>query len=259
MKKPHMQHLPMIFLLCWLATGSDVHAQETPQPSVAPDSLKAFTQKVSQAYAKASYLSFRVKYLYANAGRPADYLDSAFGTVQMGRGSSRVVIDSTEMVFTSRYAIRVLRDDKLIYLSAPARVETQNPVGMLDSIFAHMSGLGARLYRQKGEDVLLLDFPAGGPYTRMEITVDDKTGFFRSIAYTVNAVGLVGRDMIESPDHPGPYESSGRVYVLFSDYQNGHFDDRLFSEDNFFTRVAGKFTPSDRFKDYRIFLASSNL
>ena len=242
-----------------MAIASGVLGQETLQPLAVQDSLKAFTQKVSHAYAKASYLSFRVKYLYANTGKPADYLDSALGTVQMNQGRSRIVIDSMETVFTEKYAIRVLRDDKLIYLSAPAHVETQNPVGMLDSIFAHLAGVKTRLYRQNGEDILMLDFPAGGPYTRMEISIDDKTGYFSRIAYTVNAVGLVGREMIERPGHPAPYQSSGRVYVLFSDYQKGHFDDRLFSADNFFTRMAGKYTPSDRFKDYRIFLASSNL
>lgn len=255
MKKPHLQLLPMALLVSCLVTGSCLHAQDAG----GQDSLKAFTQKVSRAYARTAYLSFHVKYLYANANRPTDYLDSAVGCVQMNQGHSRVVIDSMETVFTDKYAIRVLRDDKLIYVSAPAPVETQNPVGMLDSIFAHMAGLDARLYRQKEEDVLILKFPTGGPYTQMVIHVDDKSGYFSRIDYMVNAVGLVGQEMIERPGHPAPYQSSGRVYVLFSDYQKGHFDDRLFSADNFFTRMAGKYTPSDRFKDYRIFLASSNL
>jgi len=232
-----------------------LHAQEIREP----DSLKAFTKKVSRAYANTAFLSFRVKYLYANADKPTDYLDSVLGSVEMNQGHSRIVIAGMETVFTDKYAIRVLPDDKLIYLSAPAPAETQNPVGMLDSIFAHMGGLNTRLYRQKGDDVLILNFPSGSPYTQMVIHVDDKSGYFSRIDYTVNAAGLVGKEMIERPGHPAPYESSGRVYVLFSDYQKGHFDDRLFNEGNFFTRVAGKYTPSNRFKDYRIFLASSNL
>lgn len=250
-----MHHLSLSLLVCCLAAGSGLHAQETRQP----DSLKAFTQKVSKAYANAANLSFRVKYLYANANRPTDYLDSVLGSVEMSQGHSRIVMGGMETVFTDKFAIRVLPDDKLIYLSAPARVETQNPVGMLDSILAHMTDLDARLYRQQGEDVLILKFPSGAPYSQMVIHVDDKSGFFRRIDYTVNAAELVGREMVASPDHPAPYESSGRVYVLFSDYQKGHLDDRIFSADNFFTKEAGKYTPSSRFKDYRIFLASSNL
>ncbi len=35
---------------------------------------------------KSNYLSFRVKYLYANEGQPGQYIDSLTGEVDMDKG-----------------------------------------------------------------------------------------------------------------------------------------------------------------------------
>ncbi len=164
-----------------------------------------------------------------------------------------------ETVFTSKYAIHVISDDKLIYLAAAGHAAIQNPVGMLDTVFAHVEGVRTRVQTVNGLDILDLDFPPGQPYTRMELTIDDKTGYFRRVAYWVNTAGLVSRDMIATPGHPAPYQAKGEIDIVFSDYQQGRFDDRVFKADNFFTKVAGRYQPSDRYKDYHIYLASTNL
>jgi hypothetical protein len=65
--------------------------------------------------------------------------------------------------------------------------------------------------------------------------------------------------MVDQPGHSAPYQSEGEVSMVFSGYEKGRFNDALFEESNFFTRVAGRFEPSGRYRDYHIFLASSNL
>jgi hypothetical protein len=257
MKNSIATYTAFFLVLCLLMAASITG--RTQIADVGADSLKAFTQRVQTAYAKAGALSFNLKYLYANGGQPGKYIDSLLGQVQMNGGQSRIVIDSIETVLTGKYAIHVVKDDKLIYLTAAVRGTGENPVGMLDSAFAHIKGLSAHLYHNGGVQILILDFPPGQPYTRMEIGIDDRTGFFQRIAYSINTVGFVGRDMIESPGHPAPYESKGRVVILFSDYKKGAFDDRVFRADNFFTRTAGRYEPAGQYKDYRIYLASSNL
>ena len=246
------------FLVLCLVMAASITGR-TQVTDVGADSLKAFTQRVQTAYANAGALSFKLKYLYANGGQPGKYIDSLPGEVQMNAGNSRILIDSIETVLTGKYAIHVLRDDKLIYLAAAIRGAGENPVGMLDSAFAHIKGLVVHMSHADGAQILILDFPPGQAYTRMEISIDDRTGFFQRIAYSINTVGFVGRDMIESPGHPAPYESRGRVVILFSDYKKGAFDDRVFRADNFFTRTAGRYEPAGQYKDYRIYLASSNL
>jgi hypothetical protein len=257
MKNNIAKNAAFFLLLCLLMAASITG--RTQVTDVDADSLKAFTQRVQTAYAKAGGLSFKLRYLYANGGQPGKYIDSILGQVQMNAGRSRIIIDSIETVITDRYAIHVVKDDKLIYVAAAVRGAGENPVGMLDSAFVHIKGLSTHLYHNDGSQILILDFPPGQAYTRMEISIDGRTGFFQRIAYSINTVGFVGRDMIESPGHPAPYESKGRVVILFSDYKKGAFDDRVFSEDNFFTRTAGRYEPAGQYKDYRIYLASSNL
>jgi hypothetical protein len=255
-----MKKTLLIVIFCFVAwlPVVVVHAQGTTA-TAGEDSLNSFSRKIRTAYEKAAYLSFRVRYLYANEGQPGQYTDSLAGEVEMDKGRSRIVVDGMETVLTDKYAIHVLNDDKVIYLAAPGRAAVQNPVGMLDSAFAHVEGVHYHLQTVNGLDVLELDFPPGQPYTRMDLTVDDKTGYFRRVAYWVNTLGLVSRDMIATPGHPAPYQSKGEIDIVFSDYQQGRFDDGLFREDHFFTKAAGRYQPSDRFKDYHIYLASSNL
>jgi hypothetical protein len=260
MKAMTSKNIAFTFQLCLLLAVSIVgRTQGAGETNASADSLKVFTQQVQAAYAKAAYLSFSVKYLYANAGQPGKYIDSLLGEVQMNAGRSRIIIDSIETVLTDKYAIHVVKDDKLIYLAAAVRGAGENPVGMLDSAFSHIKGITTHLYHRDGAHILILDFPAGQAYTRMEISIDDRTGFFQRIGYSINTAGYVGREMIETPDHPAPYESKGRVVILFSDYKKGGFDDRVFQTDKFFTRTAGRYEPAGQYKDYRIYLASSNL
>jgi hypothetical protein len=225
----------------------------------ASDSLTAFARKVKTAYEKAAYLDFRVKYRYANASQQGQFIDSLLGTVEMDKGRSRVVIDGMESVQTGRYSINILSGDKIIYLAGAGRSPAQNPVGILDSLFTNLKGVSSRLQAKEGEEVLTLDLPAGQAYSRILLSIDPKTGLFRRVVYTVNTTGLISTEMIESPGHPAPYQSKGQIEITFTNYQQGHFDDHVFREDNFFTHVAGRYQPADRLKDYQIYLASSNL
>jgi hypothetical protein len=130
---------------------------------------------------------------------------------------------------------------------------------MLDSVFAHIEGIHTDLQELGSSEVLTLRFPPGSAYSLIRIQVDARTGYFQKITYSLYTVGLVGQDLIERPGHPGPYQSKGQVNIIFSQYEQGHFDDTLFKEANFFTRTAGRFAPADQYKDYHIFLASPNL
>jgi hypothetical protein len=62
------------------------------------------------------------------------------------------------------------------------------------------------------------------------------------------------------PGNSGPYQTEGRIEIVFSDYRKGQFNEGLFSEDRYFTRLAqGKYEPAEKYKDYQIFLASPKL
>ena len=245
--------IPFILFTVLLTEAQYIAAGDTSS------AVKDFANKIRLAYGNAAYLEFRMKYRYANENRPGQYLDSISGEVEMDKGRSRTVLDGMETVLTGRYAIQVMPDSKAIYVAAARPVVVQNPLPMLDSIFAHIGGIKPTIEYRAGWDVLTLDFPPGQPYSRMQMSIDDRTGYFQRVEYSLNTAGLVGQEMIESPGHPGPYQSRGRIVIQFSDYRQGHFDDRLFREDNFFTRVGGRYEPASQYKDYHIYVTSSNL
>ena len=221
--------------------------------------LKGFIRKIEHAYGNADYLEFRVKYRYANEGQPGQYLDSLSGEVEMDKGRSRTVLAGMETVLNGRYLIQILPESKAIYLASAPAATVRNPLPMLDSLFAHIAGIQTAVEYRGGSDILTLNLPKGQPYSKLQMRIDDRTGYFQEVDYAVNTAGLVGEKMIESPGHSAPYQSRGWIVILFSDYQQGHFDDRLFREDNFFTRVAGRYEPAARYKDYHIYVTSSNL
>ena len=241
------------FLILGLMVTDRTNAQDTTEE------MKAFVRKMKQAYDKAAYLGFRLKYRYANERQPGQYIDSLSGEVEMDKGRSRLVLAGTETVITGRYSIQIMPEDKLIYLAAAHPAVIQNPLPVLDSLFAHIEGIRSVVEHSEASDLLTLDFPPGQPYYQVRIAIDSRTGYIRRVEYALSTAGLVGQDMIDRPGHPAPYESRGRIEILFSDYEQGRFDDRIFQEENFFTRVDGRYLPAGRYKDYHIYLASSNL
>ncbi|MES1249890.1 MAG: hypothetical protein ABUL46_04355, partial [Chitinophaga rupis] len=96
-------------------------------------------------------------------------------------------------------------------------------------------------------------------YTRIDMVVDRKTGFLQKVTYDLHTASLVRQEMIDRPGHHGPYQSEGQVNVIFSGYQTGAFGDTQFDEKKFFNRVDNRFEPAGQYKDYHIYLASTNL
>ncbi len=221
--------------------------------------LKDLLTKMQRAYQKASYLEFKVEYFYANQKHLNQHMDSLYGKVQMDKDRTRFVIDNSETVVTGKYTIQVMKQEKAIYLSSARRSGMMDPVGITDSILAHMEGTETSISKQGNQEVLTLTFPPGKQYTKVTMTIDASTGFLQHVSYDLHTASLVGQEMIDKPGHPGPYQSEGRVEVVFSSYRNGSFTDAVFDEHKFFNRVDGKFEATGQYKDFQIFQASSNL
>ena len=221
--------------------------------------VRAILIKMQRAYQQASYLEFRVAYYYANQKQPGQRMDSLFGKVQMDKNRCRFAIDNTETVVTDKYTIQVMKQEKQIYLSKARHSGMMDPVGITDSILSHMEGVQADVVKQGGAEVLTLNFPPGKMYTRIMMALDSRTGFLQKVTYDLHTAPLVGQEMIDKPGHTGPYQSEGQVDVIFSGYRNGSFGDGAFDEKKFFNHVENRFEPAESYREYHIFLASSNL
>ena len=222
--------------------------------------IRGFLAKIQQAYNKGHFLDFNMQYYYANADQPGLYLDSLAGRIQMDKENYCMTLAGVETIFTDRYAIQINNTDKSIYLAAARKVASANPVGMVDSILAHIQGVQMAVTKKSHEESLTLDFPPHQAYSRIKIWIDGRTGYLQRISYALNTASLVGQTMIDRPGNPSPYKSRGNMEIVFSGYRQGKFDESLFREDNFVTRIGpGHFEPATRYKDYHIYLASSNL
>lgn len=221
--------------------------------------IRDLLTKAQEAYSRTPYLSFRVNYLYSNEGQPGHPMDSLSGEVEMDKGRWRFVIDGTETVITDKYSLQIMRDTRSIYLAAAKHKETANPINMLDSVFAHIDGVKAHLGKEDHQDIVTLEFPPGQTYSTIRIRLDEKTGYFQRISYSLFTEALVGQDMVDRPGHPAPYQAKGEVDIVFSRYEHGRFGDGLFQEQNYFQKTAGRIEPAGQYKDYHIFLANSNL
>lgn len=224
------------------------------------NAVKQFMQKVQQAYKPAAYLSFHVMYRYANLDNPQRYIDTMQGEVAMDKNRIRFIIEEVETITNDKYSIRVDNDEKLIYLSTPQPAQMADPVAMLDSALAHFEGLKANVTHNKGQATLVLNFPPGQSYKNITMVINENTGFVQRVLYELYTDGLVEKDQMIGQGGNGMYQPEGRVEILFSDYRQGQFTDALFNESRYFTRLAhGKYEPSEKYKDYQIFLASSKL
>jgi hypothetical protein len=224
------------------------------------NSVKQFMQKVQQAYRSANYLSFHVLYRYANKSQPESYIDTMSGEVAMNRNHLRFLIEDVETITNDQYTIQVHKNEKLIYLSTPQQTQMADPVAALDSALRHFNGISSRVTRTGDVATLNIDFPPGQSYKHVTMTINERTGYLEKVAYDMYTEGLVEKDQLMEGGSGGPYQSEGRIEIVFSQYHQGQFTDGLFSDEPYFIRLGqGKYEPTEKYKDYQIFLASSKL
>jgi hypothetical protein len=224
------------------------------------NAVKQFMQQVQQAYRSANYLSFHVLYRYANKSQPENYIDTMSGEVAMNKNHLRLLIEDVETITNDKYTIQVHKDEKLIYLSTPQQAQMADPVAALDSALRHYDGLAIRVTRAGNVATLNMTFPRGLAYKNVTMTINEHTGYLQKVVYEMYTEGLVEKDQLMEGGSGGPYQSEGRIEIVFSEYRQGQFTDGLFSDEQYFTRLGqGKYEPAEKYKDYQIFLASSKL
>jgi hypothetical protein len=222
--------------------------------------VKQFMQKVQQAYKSASYLSFHVVYRYANKDNPKQYIDTMSGEVALDKSRMRFLIEGVETITNEAYTIQVYNEEKLIYLMAPQPAQIAEPVAMLNSALAHFEGLRVAVIHNKGQATLMLHYPPGQMYKNIMMVIDKNTGYFEKVVYELYTNELVEKDQVIGQNGNGQYQNEGNVEILFSNYRQGRFTDELFDEARYFKRFAkGKYEPTEKYKEYQLFLASPKL
>lgn len=224
-----------------------------------PTEAKVLLEKVQKAYKEPDHLAFKVSYVYANAAQPNQPTDSLTGEIRMDKDRCRISIDNTETLVTGKYAIRIMNEEKLIYLSSAKRSSLPDLTGMTDSLLAHSEGLAVTVGQEGVYKVLSFLFPPKQQYSRIDMVIDPASGYLHQTTYMLQTEGLVGKEMIQSPGHSAPYQSEGIINVYYSNYEHRRFGDELFDENQIIAHVAGRYEAVGQYKNYQIFLASTNL
>lgn len=249
-----MRKIILVMLIGCMLVNTSASAADTTS------AVKQLMQRVQQAYKSASFLSFHIAYRYANKNQPDNYIDTMSGEVAMDKNRMRFQIEDIETVTNEKYTIQVVKDQKLIYLSTPQSVQMADPIATLDTVLAHYKGIHTQITRNNNIATLEMSFPPGQTYKNITMVVNEATGYFQKVMYELNTEGLVEKDQLMQPGNGGLYQTEGRIEMVFSDYRKGQFNEGLFSEDRYFTRLAqGKYEPVEKYKDYQIFLASPKL
>jgi hypothetical protein len=248
-----MKNIFILLLLVGIVTNAAVASDSTYV-------VKQFMQQVQQAYRSANFLSFHVLYRYANKNEPESYLDTMSGEVAMNSSHLRFLLEDVETVTNDQYTIQVHKSEKLIYVTTPQRSQLIDPVAALDSAISHFDGLAARVTRNAGVATLNMTFPPGQAYKQVAMTIDEHTGYLQKVVYEMYTQGLVEKDQLMEGGSGGPYQSEGRIEIVFSQYRLGQFTENLFNDGQYFTRLGqGKYEPTEKYKDYQVFLASTKL
>lgn len=248
-----MKNIFVLLLSGCLVTTASIAADST-------NAVKQFMQQVQQAYRSANFLSFHVLYRYANKSQPENYIDTMSGEVAMNRNHLRFLIEDVETVTNDNYTIQVHKEEKLIYLTTPQQSQLADPVAALDSALKHFDGLRTRVTRTGGVATLSMTFPPRQTYKNVTMTIDEHTGYLQKVVYDMYTEGLVEKDQMVDGGSGGPYQSEGRIEIVFSEYRQGQFTEDLFNDGQYFTRLGqGKYEPTEKYKDYQVFLASPKL
>jgi hypothetical protein len=247
-----------LFLMLFL-NGSLCIALDA-QSTVPVDSVIAFLKQVQIGYDNNNNLSFNVYYTYTKENLPNEILDSLSGEMQIGNKRYHWNISNTEVIADSQYALMLFKDDKLMYLTKSASKELNpDPLARFDSALFKMKEIVCTIDSKKDETVLTVQFPYGGVYKQIRMTINKNTGFINSTRFILKASALNQDSHFGSDESLQPDDSYISIEAQYLNYSTAIIDDSVFNRDKYFQRTGTSFSPKAPYTNYKIFIGSPNL
>jgi hypothetical protein len=225
------------------------------QPGTKKDAL-AILQKLVQSYQPPGGLSFNITYKYAMEESPAVMLDSLSGQFKLNGDKYWYQLDNTESIKTNECLVMIFRDDDIMYLAKPSTNIMTNPLAMIDSLLFQKNSLTYRINDGNELQQLVLDFPLGSAYKRLEYFIDKRTGYLVKMVSTVN-------QSLMSALPPTKGEEGNEKYAVveaqFSGYRQGGIDNTLFDAARYFKKDGNEYIAVGAFEQFRVFLGSAGM
>lgn len=218
----------------------------------------ACLQKARSLYTDSGGLRMNIVYYYAGESAPSRYLDSVKGSLVLKGADCRMKMDGVETIANERFSITLFEEDKLMYLSRPVTGASYNPLASLDTLLAHLKGGECKVLHEKGYTIVQITFTPGQAYKKMLFRIDDTSGFLAGTSMTLQTRFLApdaGQDTLKKMG----YDEYAIIETRLSGYRRESVASAYFSEEQFFYRQDKAFLVTDRYRDYKIFVATPNL
>lgn len=217
-----------------------------------------FFDAVAQSYRQASKLGFTAKYIYTDELQPKKIIDSLKGEYIINGQNYWFRIAQTETMKNDSLVIMLFDEDKMIYVRKAVQQTGFDPVEQMKNFLSGKDKVTSKIVRGKKYNELQIGFPQGMDYKSVNLTVDKSTGYLLKSVYFIRTALLTDNTDDNSADNATSFSDYARVEITYSDY---HTDtsNSLFDENRFIKRSGKTITASEQYKNYKIFLGSSNL
>ncbi len=158
---------------------------------------------------------------------------------------------------TADYTVMLFKEDRIMYLAKPApALQRLNPLAAIDSVLMNDKSIEASIVNEKKERRIVLQFPNGPVYRKIEYFIDNKTGLLTRMVNTVQSDQLY--DPTVKPMMEGE-KTYAVIEAVFSHYQEGIADDKIFDTGRYFKKQDGDFVTVAPYTDYKIFFGTPGI
>lgn len=242
----------IVSLLLILLNTKSVSGQQA-----APSELTKLLLDLQSKYQENKDLSMRVVYTYADEHHPDVVLDSSVASIDIDSNSYHCLVDSTDIYANDSFTVVLFKEEKIMYVSRThLKSALYNPAIMLDSLMRMNKQLHAQIEETNAEKIIVLTFPEGSKYRKIELTLDKESGFLTGIDYLLKTQLLLDEGEKRLAD--SLTESYAILKARFIRTPRTHHL-KNYSPEMFFVKQQDHIYPTAAFKDYQVMVGSSVL
>lgn len=231
-------------------------AQDVPDAQ-----LQGILEQCQAAYMhNDSSLGFKMKFLYADYDKPETVLDSLEGQVEMLGNKACVNIGNIKAIKSDSVTITIFNEDKLIYVSGPVKESHEyRPASVFKDMLAKYGGAEKRIAVKGNLTQILLRFSDTAIYKSIRIDIDSRTNYILKIETIVRKDAA--NDQVNTYTLTNTSEDYSVITTLYEDYllTPGQDLSELNTAQYIQKNTEGKYTPSELYRNYTIFLANPQM
>ena len=187
--------------------------------------------RIADLYSNMPYLSFNLRYTYADSLTWLNYTDSMSATCKISHGRSFVSNNEMEILKGTEYYVYVDKEDSLIIAGRRNEFESVFQMPLLDPVFREANVLSMNITEWDDSTWRFrAAFKPDSYYSFYEMMYDPETGLIRSINYHARN---------QTGDYSLPEDHVVCAFVYMTNYSTAGEDPVIFNENRYFYLLNG--------------------